>query len=158
MRKTAIPLLVLVLLGLLGLDHASASNPAWSAAEHEIWILEEQYIARLKEGDLERLALFWHEDFIGWPSHSAEPVNRSEARASIENLLQSVRIVDFELQPRAIRCEGNLALVYYTAILQIMGDEGTAEQAAYRITHTWVKDHGEWRVLGGMSARVETES
>ena len=112
---------------------------------------------KLKEGDLDGLEGFWHEDFLGWPSHSAEPVGRSESRASVENLLQRLRIVNFELQPRAIHPRRRPRGGSLRRGLTVVGNGGAPETTAYRLTHTWVKHDGVWKILGGMSAKVDIE-
>jgi len=157
MKETAIPFLVLMLLALPGVDQASENHHAWSAAEREIWALETEYMTHFKEENSDGMAAFYHQDFLGWPSHSAEPVGSFEGRASVERLLQNLEITDLDLRPRAIHHEGGLAVVHYFVVLTLVGDGGAPETAAFRLTHTWIKENGVWKILGGMSARADIE-
>jgi len=53
--------------------HSSFSDAdGRSPAEQEIWDLEYAYITRLKEADVQGLAVFWHEGFIQDHTHLAE--------------------------------------------------------------------------------------
>ena len=155
--KTSPVLIWFIALLWLTAHPASADHPEWSPAEDEIWGLEATYMARFSEGDLEGMAAFYHPNFLGWPSHSSEPVSSAEGRSSVQDLLQNLEIVDFELLPRAIHLEGNVAVVHYTLVLTLGNEEGKSEAASYRITHTWIEEDAQWRILGGMSARVEGE-
>jgi ketosteroid isomerase-like protein len=46
---------------------ASASAQEWSAAQQEVWSMEEAYWERRQEGDVEGFMDLWDEDFVGWP-------------------------------------------------------------------------------------------
>lgn len=141
---------------LLGVDPSSSNGPNWTRTEREIWALEEQYMAMLSKKDLKGLSRLWHEDFIGWPSHSAEPVDRAAAEASLEDLFQSLDIVDSQIRRQAMYCNADLAVAYYTVIFQVRMEDGELSSAAYRITHVWTMDDGAWQLVGGMSAEGDT--
>ena len=152
--------LSLLFLAISATPESSQGTPEileWSAAENEIWALETAYMTHLKEGNIDGVAAFFHQDFLGWPSHSAEPVGRSEARASVERLLEDLQITGVKLRPQAIHLEGGLAVVHYLVVLTINGEEEVPEAAVFRLTHTWIKERGEWKILGGMSARLVIE-
>lgn len=148
-------LVVQIFFGVLA--ETSTTQPEWSAAEREIWALEARYMTLFKDGNLDGMASFYHQDFLGWPSHSIAPVNRSGGRASVENLLQTLQITDLELQPLAIHIEGEIALVHYVAVLTVAANGSSPEEMPFRLTHTWINEQGEWKILGGMSAKVENE-
>jgi ketosteroid isomerase-like protein len=136
---------------------AQVVDSEWSEAEQEIWALEERYMTAFKDGDVEGLKVFLHADFLGWPSYSSDPVARGPALASVTTLHESLVILSVEIRPRAIHLSAEIVLVHYLVVLEIEeGDGGTAATSS-RITHTWVKEDGRWRILGGMSAGVEAE-
>ncbi len=140
-----------------GPSHAQTGEPDWSAAEQEIWALEELYMTAFRDGDVAGLNAFLHADFLGWPSHSSDPVARAVALASVPALHESLMIRTVDVRPRAIRLSGKIALVHYLVILEIEEGDGGTAATFYRITHTWVEEDGRWRILGGMSAGVEAE-
>jgi len=75
----------------------------------------------------------------------------------VTTLHESLVILSVEIRPRAIHLSAEIVLVHYLVVLEIEeGDGGTAATSS-RITHTWVKEDGRWRILGGMSAGVEAE-
>ena len=77
-----------------------------------------------------------------------------EGRASAEKLLRALEINDLKLQPRAIHIENGIALAHYVVILTTVGEDGQPVETTYRLTHTWVRENGSWKILGGMSAEV----
>jgi ketosteroid isomerase-like protein len=128
----------------------------WSSSEKEIWNLEKDYLTHLKDTDFQALSAFWHQRFIGWPSHSSEPVLRDDGIASLEELSQSMKILSFHLNPLTIRVIGEVALVHYRVDLEILNAGGDRLENSYRITHTWLKDEGSWKILGGMSSTLKS--
>ncbi|MBD3873085.1 MAG: nuclear transport factor 2 family protein [Acidobacteria bacterium] len=136
---------------------AQVIDSEWSEAEQEIWALEERYMTAFKDGDVAGLKAFLHADFLGWPSHSSEPLAKAPALASVPALQESLAIRTVEVRPRAIHLRGEFALVHYLVVLEIEEEDGGMAATSYRITHTWVEEDGRWRILGGMSARVEAE-
>ena len=127
---------------------------SWSEAEQEIWALEHQYMANIQNGNFDGLDPVWHDGFLGWPSHSARPVDRSGTIASLEELAKTTDFLAFELQPHALRITGNVAIVHYTVILDAVVSGRDRVRVSYRIVHTWLEEDGQWRILGGMSAEV----
>ena len=150
-------LLLTALAMIMGTSHAQTGEPDWSAAEQEIWALEELYMTAFRDGDVAGLNAFLHADFLGWPSYSSDPVARAAALASVPALHESLMIRTVEVRPRAIRLSGKIALVHYLVILEVEEGDGGTAATSYRITHTWVEEDGRWRILGGMSAGVEAE-
>jgi ketosteroid isomerase-like protein len=137
----------------------ACASGAWAsengdATYDEIWRVERAYMERLEEGDIEGLAGFWHPDFAGWPSHAAEPLGAAAGKASMRNLLGKIRLVSLRIRPLATRAFGDVVLVHYLMESELAGADGARAAARYRITHTWVRDGEEWRILGGMSAEL----
>jgi ketosteroid isomerase-like protein len=150
-------LLLTVLAVITGPSHAQTGEPDWSAAEQEIWALEERYMTAFKDGDVAGLKAFLHADFLGWPSHSSEPLAKAPALVSVPALHESLVIRTVEVRPRAIHLRGEFALVHYLVVFETEESDGSSATTSYRITHTWVEENGRWRILGGMSARAEAE-
>jgi hypothetical protein len=48
-------------------------------------------------------------------------------------------------------------VVHYHEVRTINGEEEVPEATVVRLTHTWIKERGEWKILGGMSARLVIE-
>jgi ketosteroid isomerase-like protein len=124
-----------------------------SEDEQALWNLEEAYFAHLADREFEALEDFWHPDFIGWPSHSPEPVGLANAQGSLKDLTARLGKLSIELRPQALTLRGDVAVVHYYIDVVQEDLDGQVTEYSQRITHTWVKTDGRWRILGGMSAQ-----
>jgi ketosteroid isomerase-like protein len=124
-----------------------------SQDEQVLWDLEQAYFAYLADREFEALEDFWHPDFIGWPSHSAEPVGLDNAQGSLEELTARLKKLSIELRPQALTLHGDVAVVHYHIDVMQEDLDGQVTEYSQRITHTWVRADGRWRILGGMSAQ-----
>ena len=61
----------------------------------------------------------------------------------------------FEIEPKGIRVHGNVAVTHYLIHTTVKNASGTgiAHKRTTRITHTWIRDDSQWKILGGMSSR-----
>ncbi len=116
----------------------------------EVWRMEETYWERLRSRDIEGYMELWHPDYVGWPRSNAVPIGTTEIRALIER--SRLRPERYDLTPRAIRLFGDVAIVHYTYRYASIDAEGAEVESSGRITHTWQRDGGVWRIIGGMSA------
>ncbi len=153
MRITGVVLTLIIIMSPLILLGNSATSQSWSPAEQELWNLEKTYMTLLNENNVQKLAEFWHQDFIGWPSHSSKPLNRDEGIVSLETLLENITSSSFTFHPKAIQILGNTAVVHYRVEFDLQTKDGERKKNSYRVTHTWMKDSDDWRILGGMSSK-----
>jgi ketosteroid isomerase-like protein len=138
---------------------STCASGAWASGNRdatldEIWRAEQAYVKRLEAGDVAGLAGFWHADFAGWPSHAAEPLGVEASESSMQELFAALDVVSFRIRPLAARVSGDAVLVHYLLEGEVAGADGARAAARYRITHTWVRNDGGWRILGGMSAEL----
>ncbi|UCC74140.1 MAG: nuclear transport factor 2 family protein [Gemmatimonadota bacterium] len=124
-----------------------------SEDEQTLWSLENAYFAHLAIEDLETLESFWHADFVGWPSHSPEPVGRSAARQSLAELLADTEVRSIDVRPLAVVIRGDVAVTHCFVDLQQRDSETEVSLSSLRVTHTWLREGATWKVIGGMSAR-----
>lgn len=131
-----------------------ASEPAVrSEVERMIWDREAAYLDNVAAGNLAEVQKSWHDEFVGWPSHSPDPVDRERGRRSLEELLSGTEITGARIQPRAMRIVGEIAIVHYVAEFEQRGADGKTTPSSMRITHTWLRTPDGWKIIGGMSAR-----
>jgi ketosteroid isomerase-like protein len=125
----------------------------------EVWNLEKAYWEYVKSDDLEKYRALWHEDFVGWPFVSSAPVRKDHITDWITmNTSKGVKLKSYSIEQLAIQVTGDIAINYYRIKLNWATSEGVeARKDAFRITHTWIRTHGTWRILGGMSAPVDAE-
>jgi len=125
----------------------------------EVWNLEKAYWEYVKSDDLEKYRALWHEDFVGWPYVSSAPVRKDHITDWITmNTSKGVKLKSYAIEQLAIQVTGDIAINYYRIKLNWATSEGVeARKDAFRITHTWIRTHGTWQILGGMSAPVDAE-
>lgn len=148
--------MVLLLLSILAVvTRASAQQPTdadQSAEEQTIWQLESAYFAHFAKGDIAALENLWHPDFVGWPSQSADPTFKADARQTVMEILSGPRIVSVQIRARAITVSSNVAVTHFFVDFDQETAEGGISKSSFRVTHTWLREGDSWKVIGGMSA------
>jgi ketosteroid isomerase-like protein len=127
--------------------------------EAQIWNLEKAYWEYVKANDLEKYRALWHDDFVGWPSVSPTPVRKDHITDWITaNTSKGVKLQSYSIEELAIRVTGDVAIDHYRVKYVWAGSQSSdGETQTSRITHTWLRSHGTWQILGGMSAPVNSE-
>lgn len=152
---------IIILLVALTLPAASVFAADRSTDEAKIWSLERDYWEYVKANDLEKYRALWHEDFVGWPSISPEPVRKDQITEWITtNTSKGLKLQSYAIEQRAIKLTGNVAIDHYRVTTTwAKNDSGEgAKSSTTRITHTWIRaTDGTWNILGGMSAPVNSE-
>jgi ketosteroid isomerase-like protein len=127
--------------------------------EAQVWNLEKAYWEYVKANELEKYRALWHEDFLGWPLVSPSPIGKEHITDWITaNTSKGLKLRSYAIEQLAIHVTGDVAINHY----RIKTNWATNETAkvrtdALRITHTWIRTHGTWQIIGGMSAPVNAE-
>ncbi len=123
-------------------------TPAIEAARTTIWTLEQAIYAGRAKGDVSAYADNTAQGYLAWPPILAAPMRvdgfkrpKTAPTASHEKL--SMELVDFTIH-------GDTAIIYYRTHRTMRAD-GTPADDRFDVTHTWVREGGTWRVLGGMA-------
>jgi ketosteroid isomerase-like protein len=150
MLKT-IPILLLL---------ASTAFPQDSAKdEAQVWSLEKAYWEYVKANDLEKYRALWHENFLGWPFVSSAPVRKDHVTDWITaNTSKGIKLQSYSIEQLAIQVTGDIAINHYRIKPTWANREGAEVRTdALRIMHTWIRTHGTWQIIGGMSSPVNAE-
>ena len=145
---------------LLALICASQLIASPASDETQIWNLEKACWEYVKANDLEKYRALWHDDFVGWPSVSSEPVRKDHITDWImNNTSEGLKSQSYAIEQRAINVTGDIAIDHYRIKMNwAKGDTGkVARTDATRITHTWMRIGNTWQILGGMSAPVNAD-
>lgn len=145
---------------LLGLICASQLIASPASDETQIWNLEKAYWEYVKANDLEKYRALWHDDFVGWPSISSEPVRKDHISDWImNNTSKGLKLQSYTMEQLAIQVTGNIAIDHYRIKAEwAQGDSSDVLRTdAVRITHTWVRIGNTWQIIGGMSAPVNAD-
>jgi ketosteroid isomerase-like protein len=154
------PAVILTAIVCLGASPVLAEEANPSKEDAQIWNSEKAYWEYVKANDLEKYRALWHDDFVGWPSVSPNPLGKSHITDWITNqTAKGLKVQSYSIEPLVVRVTGDVAIDHYRVkITWAKGDTAeTAGPETTRITHTWIRVDGGWRILGGMSAPVNAE-
>jgi ketosteroid isomerase-like protein len=139
---------------------ATAAFAADSANDGaQLWQLEKAYWEYVKANDLEKYRALWHENFVGWPFVSSVPVRKDHITDWITaNTFKGITLQSYAIEQLAIQVTGDVAIDHYRIKATWANNEAVAVRTdSFRITHTWIRMHGTWQIIGGMSAPVNSE-
>ena len=140
---------------LVVLTPVALGQPATNDGE-QVWNLEKAYWEYVKTNDLEKYRALWHENFLGWPLISSTPVRKDHITDWITaNTSKGLKLQSYAIEQLAIQITGDVAINHYRIKANWVNNEGAEVRTdALRITHTWIRNHDTWQILGGMSAPV----
>jgi ketosteroid isomerase-like protein len=149
-----LPVVLLLLLFIAGpgwrvLCAFDGQNP--SAVERQIWALEEAYVTAFKKAEHEGILALLHSRFLGWPDSQGEPIVKSEAVRYLQENHAQPAALSFEIDRAGIRVFGDVVITHYVLNITGNGAEDAGQARAIRITHTWIREGSDWKILGGMS-------
>lgn len=124
-----------------------------SIVHEKLWLLEEEYMRSYTNKSIDKLKEYWHKEFIGWPEWADSPVNVDQALMVIGKKANNT-ITAFEIRPHNILVKDNIAITYYFIDLELVNDKNEKSKASYRIIHTWINESKNWKIVGGMSAKI----
>jgi ketosteroid isomerase-like protein len=119
----------------------------WSAAQKEIWKIEEETVTDVEKGDVEKLMSYIHQDYRGSGHGSPIPIDKTTFRKQVEQLIKTYPVRSLLLQPAVIQVFGNTAIVHYIATVSLKSVDGkeVASQTAY--TDVFVKQGDKWLLV-----------
>lgn len=132
---------------------ATPVGPA-DAAKAEIWTKEQAIYASRGSGNVDAYLGSLATGYLAWPPFNEVPKGAEGLRETGRKLAGKthekleMKLVDFTLN-------GTTAVIYYQTHRTMLAD-GTPVDQYYDSTHTWVRENGQWKVLGGM-ARARPE-
>ena len=126
-----------------------AAEMKLSQEQQEIWGLVESFWESAHDGDLEGLMNLLHEKYVSWPEGYTVTYNKSEIEFLFTKWLTHNRPKSYELSVRAIQIIKDVAMVHYS-----VNTKGNWGSESRRRTSVWMKNNGEWKLIGGMSAKL----
>ena len=119
--------------------------------EEAIWALEEAYFKNLYQANYEGVLALVHNQFLGWPGAVPQPIGKEESARFMKQLVPKPVSCTLKIDRAGIRVLEGIALTQYTLHVNFDDTGGKGKKQSSRITHTWVKEGGSWKLLGGMS-------
>ena len=141
-------LFITCIVGLTGRTFAADT----ATEEQKLWERERAYWQYVEKNDLTAYRSLWHDDFLGWPSISATPVRKDHITDWITSQTsQGLTFKAGEFKPAALKVTGDIAFACYWITLSWVDKDGNGAASTLRITHAWVRNGNDWRIIGGMS-------
>ena len=124
-----------------------------SPAEQAVWKLEHSYWEYVKAQDVEKYKELWHDNFLGWPSYSPQPVRKDQIPDWFKRYnTRGVVLKTYDLKLAGSQATGNLVVVHYLVTAVWAKKDGSEQTETRRISHTWLRSEKGWLIIGGMSA------
>jgi ketosteroid isomerase-like protein len=135
-------------------ESGDTTGEDWSATQRAVWEREETYWELVRAADVEGFLDLLDERFVGWPGGAEHPVAFADFRPYVTDWFEAVSEAEYgyALTPWAIVVAGDIAVSHYHAHSSY-GDDDEKETRKSRITHTWQRADGEWRIISGMGCR-----
>ena len=144
-----LPAIATLLFALAGPCLAETATPLDKAqVEKELWAKEQAIYAGRGRGDLQPYYDNTSPTYLGWPPQVAEPIGREKLRPADQPATGSKE--KLEMKFSALALSGDSALIYYKTHLTTRSD-GAPADLRYEVIHAWVREGGQWRLLGGMA-------
>jgi ketosteroid isomerase-like protein len=115
--------------------------------EEEVWAGEVSYWETLKAFDLDGYTSLWHDSVVGWPHGQPAPIDKSAFVKLAGGAMEVLR-------PGS----GDVGIAYLQVHWCAMTNDGAEIQFDERITHTWLRTHEGWKIIGGMSAPATADA
>ncbi len=123
--------------------------------EEKIWAQEEAYFTHFYKAEYEDMLALVHDQFLGWPGGQSQPIGKEESSRFMKQAVPKPTNCKITIERAGIRVLGSVALTQYTIHVNCRDSAGIAKIQSSVITHTWVKEGADWKLLGGMSAGIK---
>jgi hypothetical protein len=158
MTRLAFRLGCAVLVSLATASYVCAQEQDMSAAQKEVWQMEETYWKDVKESNAEHYASLWHPSFLGWPRDRDRPVGKKELTEGTAKKMAASHVASYEFLSKGVTVVGNVGVTQYSVRATRVEKAGANVIYTSRVTHTWLKAGSTWEIIGGMSAPYESSS
>lgn len=122
--------------------------------KEQIWALESDYLTFFKNAAHEKVIPMWHEKFLGWPITENTPNDKQAVISYLKKYASAPGNWKFKIERMGIQIFGNVAITHLVHHITFSRSDGSSYTRSTRITHTWINESGEWKILGGMSSRI----
>jgi len=152
MKRAILPLLILLAATASAAQESGVGGiQTPQQPEETIWALEELYSAYHRDANHDGVLSIWHDQFLGWPDPEPQPANKEQGARYLRREFPTPASLTFHIQREGIRILGDVVINYYTLHTLSKDEDGREQRRSVRVTHTWIKEEGQWRLLGGMS-------
>lgn len=129
----------------------------WSAAQKDVWKMEETCSALYVAGDLEKFMAYFDDDYLGWYNRDPLPSTKAELRKWIEHDMKTNKVLVQSIKPVGIKIHGDIAFVDYYYVQTIKDAEGKEKTERGRWTDILMKQGDNWVLIGDHGGPEATE-
>lgn len=147
--KYLAPLLALLTAGTAQAAEAPSHDAHWAAVQKELWAKELAIYEGRSRGDLSLYLANTAKNYIAWPPFNEVPKGDDGLKATGASMAGKTK-EHLEMTFLDLALNGDTAVVYYKTHRSMLAD-GTPVDQNYEVTHTWIRQDGAWKVLGGMA-------
>ena len=119
--------------------------------DEEVWALETAYFTNLYKANYDGVLALVHKQFLGWPNALPLPIDGDASARFMRQLIPRPTSCAVTIERAGMQVLGDVALTQYTLHVTCADAADAPKAQSSRITHTWVKESGTWKLLGGMS-------
>ena len=149
LKSPLLPAVAAMVLGVAGPSLAQTAAPQdKDQVVKELWTKEQAIYAARGRGDLQTYYNGTSASYLGWPPQVAVPIGREKLVPANPGVMGSHE--KLEMKFTDLTLSGDTALIYYKTHMTMQGD-GTPTDKHYEVIHAWVREAGQWRLLGGMA-------
>lgn len=138
-----------VLLALI-LPNAAFAKPQTKAeVQALLWAKEQSIYTARGHGDLKPYIESAAKDYAAWPPFRTAPAGM-EGLNEMQRTMKTQTQEKLEMHFISLALSGAAAVIYYQTHRTMLPD-GTPTDERFDVTHTWAREGGTWKVLGGMA-------
>jgi ketosteroid isomerase-like protein len=156
-RKAIVLVVLALVFGFFSLSIAMDAENRRNTMEEEIWKLEEAYFTNLYRADYGGVLALVHPRFLGWPGNLPKPIGREESAEFMKRLIPQPTPCGIRIEHAGLQQSGDTALTQYILHVDCPTASGMERTQSSRITHTWIRQKGQWKLLGGMSVDIKKD-
>lgn len=153
MMKMTLKLLLAAVI-ILAASLGSISAQEWTDAQKEVWRAVEQGWLDWKSGDIDAAKASMHDKMQGWNNENPLPFSKAKIMELYAMMKENMKIEYYSLNPARITVTEDAAVVhYYFTFYAVykMGEKQSEEKISGKNAEFYVKEKGEWLLLGDMT-------
>jgi ketosteroid isomerase-like protein len=124
------------------------------APEEQVWAREVEYWKCIEASDLVEYEALLHEAAVVWPNNQPKPLGKGEIMKFVTATCDAFQpgSGQVELIRRSVHVSGNIGIAYLQVHARATLKTGTPFEFKERVSHTWLRTNGAWKLTAGMSA------
>lgn len=124
-----------------------ASAQTWSAAQQEVWKLEDQQWKMAAEKDISWIDKMVHPNLSYWDSNQIAPQNKASLTRWDRYNNSNSTVLEQELFPISMTITGNIAVAQYRYAVARENYKKERETVSGRYTDVFMQDGGRWMFI-----------